>query len=165
MNGSSYLLDANVFIEAARHYYAFDLAPRFWNSLLEHAAKGRVLSVDRVMEELERCGDELEEWARTRFFGAFARTDVDDVIDTYRQVMVWVQSREQFWDAAKAEFARGADGWLVAYARARGCILVTHEALAPDAKNRVPIPNVCQAFSVRWVNTFSMLRALGVRFS
>ena len=25
-----HLLDANVFIEAAKRYYAFDLAPSFW---------------------------------------------------------------------------------------------------------------------------------------
>ena len=27
-----YVLDANVFIEAARRYYAFDLVPRFWTA-------------------------------------------------------------------------------------------------------------------------------------
>lgn len=43
-----YVLDANVFIEAARRYYAFDLAPRFWESLEHHAANGRVRSIDRV---------------------------------------------------------------------------------------------------------------------
>jgi hypothetical protein len=29
MDGATYVLDANVFIEAARRYYAFDLAPPF----------------------------------------------------------------------------------------------------------------------------------------
>ena len=49
-----YVLDANVFIEAAHRYYAFDLAPRFWESLEHHAANGRVRSIDRVRQELER---------------------------------------------------------------------------------------------------------------
>jgi hypothetical protein len=31
MKRSVYVLDANVFIEAARRYYAFDLATRFWD--------------------------------------------------------------------------------------------------------------------------------------
>ena len=32
-----YLLDANVFIEAAKHYYAFDLVGSFWNELVNKA--------------------------------------------------------------------------------------------------------------------------------
>jgi hypothetical protein len=79
--------------------------------------------------------------------------------------MTWVQAQNQFSPAAKADFANGADGWLVAYARAKGCVVVTQEVPAPDARRKVPIPNVCQAFDVPFVNTFEMLRALGVQFS
>jgi hypothetical protein len=79
--------------------------------------------------------------------------------------MTWVQAQNQFSPPAKADFANGADGWLVAYARAKGCVVVTQEVPAPDARRKVPIPNVCQAFDVPFVNTFEMLRALGVQFS
>ena len=51
MDGATYVLDANVFIEAARRYYAFDLAPVFWESILQHAAHGRIYSIDRVKKE------------------------------------------------------------------------------------------------------------------
>jgi len=47
-----YVLDANVFIEAAQRYYAFDLAPGFWQALLDHAKDGRIQSIDRVSVEL-----------------------------------------------------------------------------------------------------------------
>jgi hypothetical protein len=50
-------------------------------------------------------------------------------------------------------------------AMAKGRIVVTHEVPAPDAKNRVPIPNVCVQFNVPYVDTFKMLRDLGVRFA
>jgi hypothetical protein len=53
----------------------------------------------------------------------------------------------------------------VAYAKVKGCFVVTHETLAPDAKRKVPIPNVCRAFNVPFVDTFEMLRTLGVRFA
>jgi hypothetical protein len=79
--------------------------------------------------------------------------------------MGWVQAQDQFSDAAKAEFATGADGWLVAYAKCKGCIIVTHELPATDARRKVPIPNVCDAFDVNYHDTFEMLRQLGVRFS
>ncbi len=63
MSASSvYSLDANVFIEAARRYYAFDLVPRFWTGLEELARNGRIRSVDRVKQQLEKGKDLLAEW-------------------------------------------------------------------------------------------------------
>ena len=164
MNGDRYVLDANVFMEAAARYYALDLAPRFWESLVEHARTGRVMSIDRVQRELTRGKDELAQWANADFSSAFMSTDSPEVIDGYGELMRWVQSQNQFSDAAKADFASGADGWLVAYARANGCVVVTQEVLNPDVKRKVPIPNVCRAFNVPWIDTFTMLRNLGVRF-
>lgn len=48
MSDLVYVLDANVFIEAARRYYAFDLAPKFWDSLIEQVDCGVIESIDRV---------------------------------------------------------------------------------------------------------------------
>ena len=165
MDATRYVLDANVFIEAARRYYAFDLAPPFWETLVRHAANGRIQSIDRIKKELEQGNDELATWATTQFTDAFASTDEEDVIESYSEVMGWVQAQDQFSDAAKADFATSADGWLVAYARSKGHIVVTHEVLDPSIRRKVPIPNVCQAFGVSYVDTFKMLRELGVRFS
>ena len=165
MDDATYVLDANVFIEAARRYYAFDLAPPFWESLVQHAAKGRICSIDRVKQELERGKDELAEWATSQFNDAFASTDEEDVIESYSEVISWVQAQGQFLDAAKADFAAVAYGWIVAYAKTKEYIVVTHELPAADARKKVPIPNVCEALGVTYVDTFAMLRELGVRFS
>ena len=161
---ATFILDANVFIEAARRYYAFDIAPPFWEGLIHHAANGLIQSIDRVKQELERGNDELATWAKTQF-DAFASTDEEDTIRSYTDVMGWVQAQDQFLDAAKADFAAGADGWLVAYARSKGSIIVTQELPATDARRKVPIPNVCDAFDIEYRDTFEMLRQLGVRFS
>lgn len=160
-----YLLDSNVFIEAARRYYAFDLAPKFWEALVRHAEAGEIESIDRIRQELERGKDELATWAGETFAAAFASTDDTDVIQSFAEIMTWVQAQGQFSDAAKSDFASGADGWLVAYARVKDCVVVTHEVPAPDARRRVPIPNVCEAFDVPFADTFEMLRALGVRLA
>ena len=165
MDNAIYVLDTNVFIEAARRYYAFDIAPPFWESLVQYAATGRIYSIDRVKQELERGKDELATWATSQFNDAFASTDEEDVIESYSEVMSWVQAQDQFLDAAKADFAAVADGWLVAYAKAKEYIIVTHELPATDARSKVPIPNVCEALGVSYVDTFAMLRELGVRFS
>lgn len=164
MDDSVFALDANVFIEAARRYYAFDLAPLFWHSLLRHAEEGRIHSIDRVRAELERQKDELAAWAKGEFSQWFVSTNRQEVIQAYGDVMRWVQAQDQFSDAAKAAFAEGADGWLVAHSKVEGCIIVTHEAPAPDARRKVPLPNVCEAFDVDFVDTFEMLRRLGVAF-
>jgi hypothetical protein len=165
MDDAAYVLDANVFIEAARRYYAFDIAPLFWESLVQHAANRRLQSIDRVKQELERGKDELATWATSQFNDAFASTDEEDVIESYSEVMSWVQVQDQFLDAAKADFAAVADGWLIAYARSKAFIVVTHEVFDPSSRRKVPIPNVCEALGVSYVDTFAMLRELGVRFS
>jgi hypothetical protein len=171
MERSVYVLDANVFIEAARRYYAFDLHTRFWDILNEHARNGVVESIDWVKKELEKGKgkkgeeDELVRWSNSDFVHAFRSTDEEDVIEFYGKVITWVQGQSQFTDVAKADFANGADGWLVAYAAARKRIVVTHEVLAIDARRKVPIPNVCEPFHIHPVDTFEMLRELGARLA
>ncbi len=160
-----YVLDTNVFIEAARRYYAFDLAPSFWEVLVREGESGVVQSIDRVKAEIERGKDALEEWAKRDFHQWFASTDQADVIEAYGRTVVWANRHPQFTRGAKAEFSRAenADAWVVAYAVAKGCVVVTQEQLDPNVKVRIPIPNVCQAFTVQYVDTFQMLRDLGVR--
>ena len=77
----------------------------------------------------------------------------------FRRVMTWVAGQRQFTDAAKRECAGGADGWRVAYAKVRGCMVVTREPPSGDVKRRVPIPNVCTASGVRYVDTRSRCSA------
>src|SRR5690242_2454194 len=95
---------------------------------------------------------------RLRFYGR------STVIDIYRQIMTWVNAQAQFLPAAKSEFARGANGWLIAYAKVHGLTVVTHEVLAPAVKRKVPIPNVCLVLEVPYRDTFQMLRVLGISF-
>lgn len=161
-----FLLDANVFIEAKRRYYAFDLCPGFWECLIWHHQKGRVLSLDRVKQELERGGDDLRQWASSVMPATcFVSSDEPAVIREFAQMLAWVQAQSQFFPEAKAEFAAKADGWLIAYAKAKDLVLVTHEVLARDARRKVPMPNICEAFGVPYVDTFDMLRELETQFS
>ena len=165
MDASGYVLDASVFIEAARGYYAFDIAPRFWKSLVEQAEDEQMESIDRVKQELDRAKDELAVWANGDFDEFFVSTDEEDVVEAYGEIMNWVQAQGQFSDAAKSEFAAGADGWLVAHAKENGLVVATQEKLNPEVKRRIPIPNVCQAFGVPFTGTFEMMRELGVRWT
>ena len=161
-----FLLDANVFIEAKRRYYSFDICPGFWECLIWQHQADRIKSIDRVKKELERGGDDLSRWVSTAIDETcFASTDDTAVAGHFGQMITWVQGQSQFSTEAKAGFAATADGWLIAYAKTYNHVLVTHEALAPEARRKVPIPNVCRAFGVNYVDTYDMLRELEVVFS
>ena len=166
-----FVLDANVFITPHRSYYPFDLCPGFWDGLTQHFRAGTLLSIDKVRDELLDVSktenvepDDLYRWTRNSPRDMFASTSEQAVVDNYRDVIAWVYNSRQFISGAKDEFAREADGWLVAYAQAHNLTLVTQEVRNLDVKKRVPIPNVCEHFNVNYINTFDMLRQLGVRF-
>ena len=159
-----FVLDANVFITAYRSYYAFDLCPGFWDCLLHYFNEGRILSIDRVRDELVGNVDELSNWVKDLPEGLFVPSLQEPVTDAYREVISWVYANDQFSGQAKDEFSRGADGWLIAYGIAHDHRLVTLEAYQQNVRRRVPIPNVCERFGIEHVDTFGMLRELDARF-
>ena len=148
---------------AHHHYYAPDFCPAFWDCVLRHFHTGRLLSIDKVRDEVI-SPEALVKWTKDAPDGLFVSTAEQPVTDAYRNVMAWVNGNAQFRLEAREKFSREADGWLVAYAQAHAAIVVTDEKLEPDAKKRVPLPNVCRQFNVRCLNTFEMLRQLGVQF-
>lgn len=161
-----YLLDSDVFITAKNAYYAFDICPGFWDSLLHHHRENTVFSIDRVRSELlaGRATEDLVQWARQRVpHSFFFPVEDGDVPDRYAEIMLWVQRHPRYYDEAKARFAAGADGWLVAYARVHSFIVVTNGKPEPDSRRAIKIPDICQQFNVEYINTFDLLRRMGVR--
>jgi hypothetical protein len=57
-----YILDSNALMEPNRTYYAFDLAPSFWEWLSSSSLEGRVASIDRVKDEVSAGKGDLVEW-------------------------------------------------------------------------------------------------------
>lgn len=161
-NGPTYVLDADVFMTAARLYYAFDIVPHFWRALVEQASNGRLISIDRVKMDIDRGNDELKQWANSSFHQWFSSTNQDGVVRAYGSIMQWAQNQEQFTNAAKAEFANSSDGWLVACAKANNHTVVTNETYDARIRRRIKIPNVCRAFGVPYIDPFQMLRALSI---
>jgi hypothetical protein len=164
----TFVLDSNIFIEAKQRYYAFDVCPGFWDALIWQHGRGLVVSIDRVKKELKDCEDELTHWACNQMPNeCFIETDSEYVLEAYREVIEWVMAQDQFTPEAKAEFAdlENADAWVIAFAKAVGGKVVTHEKPRPDAKRRVPIPNVCDGVGVLYTDTFEMLRTLTTQFS
>jgi len=164
-----YLLDANAFIEPRDRYYSYDICPGYWTALVRLHEANRLFSIDRIQSELipqkKEDWDDIATWLDEKMEKTFfKKTEDQAVFEKFQDMVNWAYAEQQYTDAAKAEFASVADGWLIAYAEVNGLVVVTHEEPSQFVKRRIPIPNVCEEFDVEYVNTFEMLRALGTRF-
>lgn len=156
-----YLVDANALIEAKNRYYAFDIAPGFWDWLDIARTRQIACSIEAVRDELLAGADELADWARTRvdFFHP-----VDEATTSHFGALTGWVAGKGFTAAAQAGFTGNhADYLLVAYARAHGHIVVSHELAEPNRKNRVKIPDACVAMGVSYTSPFDMLRQASVQ--
>jgi hypothetical protein len=162
---TTFLVDANILVEAYKRYYSFDIVPSFWRKLKSKADQGIVLSVDRIQHEINKYGeeDELKNWVNSEFCDCFIPSGDVNVINAYREVITWATSQTQYTPAAQSEFASVGDSWLIACAKAHNYVLVTHEVFDPNVRRRIPIPNVCRGLNVEYINTFNMLRRLGIK--
>lgn len=168
-DNNKYILDANIFIEAARRYYSFDFGTRFWDFLIEKAQNGILFSIDNVLKELKKGdkNDPLRQWAENSFVKYFLATNNDDVIKHYIEVINFVNNNNhnQYTQNAIDDFLKedNADAWILAYAKYQNFIVVTHEAFNPNCKKRVLISNICEDFNIKYINTFEMLKKLNFK--
>lgn len=161
---SVFVLDSNFFIEAHRVSYPLDIMHSFWEKVNELAHYRKIVSIDKVREELYNKNDELVEWCKNNLPYDFFKP-TDEVMPQYEKIIEWVKSRndpykkyavDEFLDATKA------DAFLVAYCLvdSDNRILVTHEISESKRRNKVKIPDACEAVNVRCVNPMNMLREL-----
>ncbi len=166
-NPKKYVIDSNILIEANRRYYSLDFAPSFWNFLIRSAKEGKIISIDKVYDEILKGKDNLAEWAKKNFVSAFSDIKNDEkILELYGTLMKWALKQDQFTQPAKDEFARNenADAWIIAFAKIKNHIIVTQEVLDLNIKKRIPIPNVCSEYNIKFIDTFQMLRDLNFKF-
>ena len=161
-----YLIDSDVFITAKNRYYAFEICPGFWDSLLSAHSLGSIHSIDHVKKELleGRDDDKVKKWVKAQVPSEFFYSCDNATVQAYAEIMQWV-NKGNYAQSAKSKFANDADGWLIAYAKAKGSVVVTNEQPAPESKKGVKIPDVCREFKVEFEDTFSMLRYLGIKYT
>jgi hypothetical protein len=157
----TYLLDANVFIQAKNLHYGLDFCPAFWQWLTKQNGVGKVFSIDKIADELKVGDDGLTQWVRHQDPSMFRRTD-SRIFPHLATVGTWVTG-QSYNPAAVNTFLQVADFYLIAHALAEGCVLVTHEVPASSLK-RIKIPNVCAGLNVRFMSPYEMLRREQARF-
>lgn len=156
----AYLLDANIFIQAKNLHYGFDFCPGFWHWLIQANDIGRLYSLRAVADELIAGDDELSTWSQNRHGGFFLETD-QMTLPALAEVSRWVQDQD-YEPAAINTFLQVADYYLIAYAKAHGHTVVTHE-VPSDSRRKIKIPAVCIGMDVEYVGPYAMLRREGVR--
>ncbi|MBB3286738.1 MULTISPECIES: DUF4411 family protein [unclassified Rhizobium] len=160
----NFLLDTNVFIEAKNRYYAFDICPGFWD-WMDSACGVKVASIVNVREELTRGDDELSAWAHDRKDAEwFLKVDDSETQVNFGEIAAYISSG-QYTSQAVAKFLDDADPWLIAKARSMSATVITHELPSPNSKKRVLIPDVCNAFDVKYINMFDALRGFSTQFT
>lgn len=167
LEGNKYILDSNVFIEAFQRYYSFDIAPSFWDFLRDNCAKQSFIVIDKVYDELIKRNDMLSEWVQKELTNKIVKTNDDyALLLKYSLVIKWAFTQTQFLPKAKDDFAEAnsADAWIVAMALVKDYVIVTHEVYNKEIKKKIPIPNVCRAFNIEYINTFDLLREMNFKF-
>lgn len=161
---TTYLLDANVFIEGSKRYYGFDFCPAFWDWLDAANHAGTVFSIEKVSDELVGRGDDLTTWAQQR--GAMFLKPDDSVVDSLRLVSAWAAqsvASGRYKETAMRTFLQEADYYLIAHAHAQGRVVVTHEIPGTSAKE-IKIPDACIGVGIKCMSPYDMLRIEQARF-
>ena len=163
----NYLIDSDVLITAKNRYYAFLICPGFWKSVLYNHSCGYLHSIDRVRQELLRGSkddDLVQRVGQLVPADFFLPSDGSEVVAACREVISWVRHYPQYQAEAKAKFASGADGWLVAHGIVTEQTIVTNEQPRPGSRSVIKLPDVCHGFNVQFEDTFAMLHSLGVQY-
>ncbi|MCD1269891.1 DUF4411 family protein [Microbacterium sp. MEC084] len=159
----TYLLDANVFIDAKNRYYGFDIAPGFWYWLQDAHEEHDIASTTAVRAELFRQEDQLTEWARTLPPSFWLEESAAD-LQALQRVTAWTMDpSSRFQQNARTDFLAAADYRLVSLALSGQHTIVTHEIKNPDRKNRIKIPDACAELGVDCHEPFDLFRHLKLR--
>jgi hypothetical protein len=161
-----YLLDANTLIDAKRSYYPIDRIPEFWQWLVDLGRKKIIQIPLEIYEEFsdtkDKNGKKDELAERTE------NQEVKNALLFEEEVDPRLVSKivyEGYTPNPTDEDIRklGRDPFLISYALKdiKDRIIVTTEISKPKkiGANR-KIPNVCQDFRIRCINTFRMIEEL-----
>lgn len=161
-----YILDANVFIHAARFYYAFDFGSKFWDFLVEKAEEGILFSIDKVYDEINGGKDKLKDWANESFKRYFLSTERDEILVSYAEIVQWASNqRNTYKQSVIDEFLEeeNADAWIIAFAKTYNFTVVTDEKYNPKTRKKILIPVVCLYYKIPYLDTFTMLKKLNFK--
>ena len=164
-----YCLDANVLIQAWQKYYAPDICPDYWEILNILGKQGRVFIAEEVKneivvtEEKGKAEDDLSKWLKRSSIPVQKTTE--NVIRCWQNILQANPLHKLLVDNVKGRSL--ADPWVISHALDKNATVVTKESpiISLNAKRPVTIPNVCDNMGVRWIDDFTFVKELGLKFS
>lgn len=166
---NKFIVDSNFFIQAHRSIYPLDVVQSFWLKIKDLSENGIIVSIDKVKKEIYDSSsheDELKLWCDSNLPSNFF-INTESSIQNYISIVNWTTSMSHHYtNSAIEEFLETdlADPWLVAFAMSNNWTIVTYEKSEPNRKSRIKIPEVCNQFNIRYINTIEMLRELNENF-
>ncbi len=161
-----YLLDANTLIDAKNLYYPIECVPEFWNWLVSQGQLSNIKIPIEIYEEFKDTKpkdgqkDELTLWAET---------------PEVKEALLFNEEAEQDLVARVAyggytpnptddEITKmGRDPFLISYALKdieNRCIVTTEVSKPKKQGANRHIPDVCNTFGIRCINSFILIREL-----
>jgi hypothetical protein len=130
-----------------------------------HFINGTFILTNKVEEEIAKGKDALMNWVQTQLTGVVildCHADAN-IMAQYGTIMTWGSGHLRYNSLAKREFADfdNADPFVVAAALQNSAVIVSQEVSAPLSQKSIKIPDVCGQFSVKHIDTFTLLRTFG----
>ncbi len=160
-----YWVDASVWIEAHLRNYPIGMADSFWQWVAGQVEVGNIVSPRRVYQEVaenEKHQDELAKWVRHRREKGLCIAPSRFVQERLQSVTEYVVTKYLIVEAL--DFLKGADPWIIAHALEDHGIVVTKESETRSNAQKTRIPDVCDHFNVKCVDTLEMLKQLKAKF-
>ncbi len=159
---NKYCLDANVLIQAWQKYYNPGFCPGYWEILTELGKQDKIFIPEMVFEEITRTEDGLSKWLKGSNIPIEKITE--PVTLCLQSIYAADPLHKNLVDNTKARSL--ADPWVIAHALYKNAMVVTkEEKVTALNSNRIKIPNVCENMGIKWINDFTFIDELNIRFA
>jgi len=130
--------------------------PGIWRSVETLVAEGRICATEEVKYELDGIKDDARQWARGQngLFVPLDKNQTDEVSRIMDQFEKLVDYRGN---------KSGADPFVIALARVRGCAVVSQENRT-NTNESPHIPNVCDYYRIECISVLTMFEREGWSF-
>jgi len=158
-DGMKYIFDSGPLINLFRHYYP-ERFPSLWEKFYALVSDGKIISVKEVYNEIDSREDALANWAKDQKDKFFSPSTVEEFrfvteIFKVRHFQAMIRNKERLQGKPVA------DPFVIARAKIFNCPVVTTEALKDNAAG---IPNVCEHFSIPYIDLEGFMKQEGWTF-
>ena len=161
-----YLLDANTLIHAKDFYYPFDIVPEFWDWLVHQGESDNIKIPIEIYEEFKEAKpkdgekDALTLWAEEERVKKALLFDEEALPDLVSRVTYGGYTPNPTDDQL---VKIGRDPFLISYALKdinNRCIVTTEVSKPSRKEHNRHVPDVCNTFGIRCIDTFKLVREL-----